>query len=89
MVVSRDELAVHCHLDEGALLDHAMKLAEIKEQDLICKGCVDTPSNHGKFCLAVMNLTLWELDNPGQEIPRGIQVQINELKFVKPAKKEE
>lgn len=82
-VVTKDELAVYCHLDEGVLLDHAVELAEVQEERLISKGCVDTPSRHKAFCLAVKMLTLHELDNPGQKIPQGIQDTINELKFGK------
>lgn len=86
MVVSRDEIAVYCHLDEGALLDHAVELAETMEKRLIRKGALDTQGTHADFCLAVKAMTLHELDNPGQKIPQGIQDMINELKFVKPAK---
>lgn len=82
-VVSKDELAVYCHLDEGPLLDLAVELAEIQEARLISKGCTDTPSKHGAFCLAVKAMTLHELDNPGQKITQGIQDMINELKFGK------
>lgn len=82
-VVSRDEIAAYCHLDDGALLDHAVELAEVQEERLISKGCVDTPGRHGAFCLAVKAMTLHELDNPGQKIPQGIQDMINELKFAK------
>lgn len=80
-VVSRAEIAVYCHLDEGALLDHAYELAEVQEERLISKGCVDTPGRHKAFCLAVKAMTLHELDNPGAKIPQGIQDMINELKF--------
>lgn len=89
MVVSRDELAVYCHLDEGPLLDHAVNLARTMEKRLFRKGALDTPGTHEDFCLTVMAMTLHELDNPGQKIPQGIQDMINELKIVKPAKKEE
>ena len=87
-VVTKDELAVYCHLDEGALLDHAVELAEVQEERLIGKGCVDAPGKHKAFCLAVKALTLHELDNPGQKITQGIQDMINELKLVKPKKEE-
>ena len=79
-VVSKDELAVYCHLDEGPLLDHAVQLAAVQEERLISKGCVDSIGKHGAFCLAVKAMTLHELDNPGQKIPQGIQDMINELK---------
>lgn len=79
-VVTKDELAVYCHLDEGALLDHAVELAEVQEERLINKGCMDTPRRHKAFCLAVKALTLHELDHPGEKIPQGIQDMINELK---------
>ena len=79
-VVTREELAVYCHLDEGALLDHAVNLAAVQEERLKNKGCVDTPGKHMTFCLAVKMLTLHELDNPGQKFPQGIQDTINELK---------
>lgn len=82
-VVSKAELAVYCHLDEGILLDHAFELAEVQEERLIRKGCVNTPGKHKAFCLAVKAMTLHELDNPGQKIPQGIQDMINELKFGK------
>lgn len=89
MVVSRDELAVYCHLDEGELLDHAVSLAETMEKRLNRKGALDTPGTHEDFCLAVKAMTLHELDNPGEKIPQGIQDMINELKFVKHKIKEE
>ena len=79
-VVTRNELAVYCHLDEGPLLDHAVDLADVWEERLINKGCMNTPGKHKTFCLAVKMLTLHELDNPGQKIPQGIQDTINELK---------
>lgn len=88
-VVTKEELAAYCRLDEGKLLDDAMNLAELQEQRLKRKGCMDTPGTHADFCLAVKAMTLHELDNPGQKYPQGIQDMINELKFVKPAKKEE
>ena len=80
-VVSREDLAVYCHLDEGPLLDAAVELAVVQEERLISKGCVDAPGKHMAFCLAVKAMTLHELDNPGQKIPRGIQDMINELKI--------
>ena len=79
-VVTRDELAVYCHLDEGPLLDHAVSLADTMERKLKRKGCRDNPVTHADFCLAVKAMTLHELDNPGQKYPDGIQVMINELK---------
>lgn len=82
-VVTKDELAVYCHLDEGPLLDHACNLADTMEKRLIRKGAKDTPGTHADFCLAVKAMTLHELDNPGQKIPQGIQDMINELKFGK------
>lgn len=82
-VVTRDEIAVYCHLDEGALLDHACELAEVMEIRLKRKGAVDATATHADFCLAVKAMTLHELDNPGEKIPQGIQDMINELKFVK------
>jgi len=85
-VVTREELAVYCHLDEGELLDHAVELAETMERRLLRKGALDTPGTHADFCLTVKAMTLHELDNPGQKIPQGIQDMINELKIVKPAK---
>ena len=88
-VVDKGELAVYCHLDEGPLLEHAFDLAGTMERRLLRKGAVDTPGTHADFCLAVQAMTLHELDNPGEKIPQGIQDMINELKIVKPAKKEE
>jgi len=82
-VVTKEELAVYCHLDDGELLDHAVELAVVQEERLIGKGCKDTAGNHKAFCLAVKAMTLHELDNPGQKIPQGIQDMINELKFGK------
>ena len=84
-VVSRDELAVYCKVD-GELLDHACDLAETMERRLIRKGALDTPGTHADFCLAVKQLTLHELDHPGEKIPQGIQDTINELKFGKSQK---
>lgn len=85
-VVTKEELAVYCHLDEGDLLDHAIELAEVQEERLKSKGCVDTPVRHKAFCLAVKAMTLHELDHPGEKFPQGIQDMINELKRVKPVK---
>lgn len=82
-VVTREEIAVYCHLDEGPLLDHACHLAETMERRLKRKGAKDTPYTHADFCLAVSAMTLHELDNPGQKIPQGIQDMINELKLGK------
>lgn len=82
-VVTRDELAVYCHLDEGPLLDHAVSLAETMERRLKRKGGRDTPATHEDFCLAVKAMTLHELDHPGEKISQGIQDMINELKFGK------
>lgn len=82
-VVTRDELASYCHLDDGPLLDLAVDLAETMEQRLKRKGARDTSDTHAGFCLAVKAMTLHELDNPGQKIPQGIQEMINELKFGK------
>lgn len=82
-VVTKDEIATYCHLDEGELLDHACELAETMEKRLKRKGAADTPGTHADFCLAVKAMTLHELDNPGEKIPQGIQDMINELKFVK------
>ena len=79
-VVSRNEVAIYCKLDDGALLDHACDLADTMEKRLIRKGVRDTPDTHADFCLAVKAMTLYELDNPGQKIPQGIQDMINELK---------
>ena len=82
-VVTRKEIAVYCHLDDGPLLDHACDLAETMERRLKRKGAKDTPSTHADFCLAVKAMTLHELDNPGQKITQGIQDMINELKLGK------
>lgn len=82
-VVTKEELAVYCHLDEGPLLDHAVELAAVQEERLLNKGCQNVPRRHNAFCLAVKAMTLHELDNPGQKIPQGIQDMINELKFGK------
>lgn len=82
-VVTKKEIAVYCHLDEGPLLDHACELADAMEARLRRKGATDSPGNRATFCLAVKAMTLHELDNPGQKIPQGIQDMINELKFGK------
>ena len=82
-VVSRDELAAYCKLDETALIDEAVSLAAAMERKLIRKGAVDTPGTHEDFCLAVKAMTLHELDHPGEKFPQGIQDMINELKIVK------
>ena len=82
-VVSREELAAYCRLDEDTLIDAAVKLSERMEKRLERKGAVDTPATHGDFCLTVMAMTLHELDHPGEKIPQGIQDMINELKLVK------
>ena len=82
-VVSRDEIASYCRLDEDALIDEAVSLAETMESRLKRKGAVDTAATHADFCLAVKAMTLHELDHPGEKIPQGIQDMINELKFVK------
>lgn len=84
-VVDRKAIMDYCHLDEGdPRLDIAMDLAEVQEERLKNKGCVDAPGKHASFCLAVKAMTLHELDHPGEKIPQGIQDMINELKFVKP-----
>jgi hypothetical protein len=82
-VVSKEELARYCKLDEDALIEEAVSLAETMERRLQRKGAVDTPATHADFCLAVKMLTLHELDHPGEKIPQGIQDVINELKLVK------
>lgn len=82
--VSREDLAVYCHLDDGPLLDYAETLAITQGHRLERKGCVYTMDNAGIYELAIKALTLHELDNPGQKIPQGIQDMINELKIVKP-----
>lgn len=82
-VVSRDELARYCKLDETELVDEAVSLAETMERRLLRKGAVDSPGTREDFCLAVKAMTLHELDHPGEKYPQGIQDMINELKFVK------
>ena len=82
-VVSREEIASYCRLDEDDLIDEAVSLAETMESRLKRKGAVDTTATHADFCLAVKAMTLHELDHPGEKIPQGIQDMINELKFVK------
>lgn len=82
-VVSREDLAAYCRLDEDELIDAAVKLSEQMERRLTRKGAVDNPATHGDFCLTVMAMTLHELDRPGEKIPQGIQDMINELKLVK------
>lgn len=82
-VVSREEIASYCRLDEDELIDEAVSLAETMESRLKRKGAVDTVATHADFCLAVKAMTLHELDHPGEKIPQGIQDMINELKFVK------
>ena len=82
-VVSKEELAVYCRLDDESTIRAACKLAERMENRLKRKGAVDTPVTHDDFCLTVMAMTLHELDHPGEKIPQGIQDMINELKFFK------
>lgn len=82
-VVSRDELAGYCRLDEPDLIDEAVSLAATMERRLLRKGAVDTLGTHDDFCLAIKAMTLHELDHPGEKLPQGIQDMINELKFVK------
>lgn len=82
-VVSREELAAYCRLDEPDLIDEAMRLAETMEARLCRKGVSDNVTTHADFCLAVKALTLHELDHPGESIPQGIQTVINELKLIK------
>ena len=82
-VVTKQEIAIYCKIDEGELLDHAMELAEAQERRLKRKGCRDNPDTHADFCLAVKALTLHELDHPGEKISQGVQDMINELKFGK------
>ena len=82
-VVSREELAAYCRLDEDALIDEAVRLAEVMASRLNRKGAKDTPATHSDFCLAVKAMTLHELDHPGEPLPQGIQTIINELKLVK------
>lgn len=82
-VVSREELATYCRLDEDDLIEQALELSEVMERRLLRKGCVDTPATHGDFCLAVKAMTLNELDNPGGKLPPGVRETINELKFAK------
>ena len=82
-VISRDEIASYCRLDEDALIDEAFLLAETMESRLRQKGAVDTAVTHATFCLAVKAMTLHELDHPGEKYPQGIQDMINELKFAK------
>ena len=82
-VVSRDEIASYCRLDEDALIDEAVSLAETMEARLKRKGAVHTTATQADFCLAVKAMTLHELDHPGEKIPQGIQDMINELKLIK------
>lgn len=82
-VVTKDELAAYCRLDEPELIDEAMRLAEVMESRLNRKGAVDTKTTHADFCLAVKAMTLHELDHPGEALPQGIQTIINELKLVR------
>lgn len=82
-IVSRESLATYCKLDEPALIDEAVSVAETMARRLLRKGAVDTPGTHEDFCLAVKAMTLHELDHPGEKIPQGIQDMINELKIVK------
>lgn len=80
-VVSRDELAAYCRLDEDELLNEAVQMADVMERRLISKGAVLTDFTKPAFGLAVKAMTLHELDHPGERIPQGIQDMINELKF--------
>lgn len=82
-VVSREELAAYCRLDEDEMIDEAVAMAETMEARLKRKGAVDTAATHADFCLAVKAMTLHELDHPGEKVPQGIQDMINELKFGK------
>ena len=82
-VVSKEDLAAYCRLDEEVIITAAEKLAEKMEARLKRKGAADTPATHDDFCLTVMAMTLHELDHPGEKIPQGIQDMINELKFIK------
>lgn len=82
-VVSREELAAYCRLDEEALIDEAVRLAGTMESRLRRKGAADTKVTHADFCMAVKAMTLHELDHPGEPLPQGIQTIINELKLVK------
>lgn len=82
-VVSRDEIASYCRLDEDALIDEAVLLAETMEARLKRKGAIYNTATHADFCLAVKAMTLHELDHPGEKIPQGIQDMINELKLIK------
>lgn len=82
-VVSKEELAAYCRLDEETLIEEAVKLSERMEKRLKRKGAADTSATHEDFCLTVMAMTLHELDHPGEKIPQGIQDMINELKFIK------
>ena len=82
-VVSKEELAAYCRLDDETLIEAACKLSERMENRLKRKGGVDNPATHDDFCLTVMAMTLHELDHPGEKLPQGIQDMINELKLVK------
>lgn len=82
-LVSEDELAIYCKLDEEDLIQEAVRLAETHERRLLRKGCVLNPATRDEFALTVKALTLHELDHPGEKIPQGIQDMINELKFAK------
>lgn len=82
-VVSREELAAYCRLDEPELIEEAVRLAEVMESRLTRKGARDTKTTHADFCLAVKAMTLHELDHPGEPLPQGTQTIINELKFVR------
>lgn len=83
-VVSREELAIYCRLDEpDPLIEEAVRLAETMEARLLRKGARDIKNTHADFCWAVKAMTLHELDHPGEPLPQGIQTIINELKLVK------
>lgn len=82
-VVSKEDLAVYCRLDDDTLIDAAWTLSERMEKRLMRKGAMDTPATHDDFCLTVMAMTLHELDHPGEKLPQGIQDMINELKLIK------
>lgn len=82
-VVHREELQKYCRLDDVDSIDLAYELSRMIERRLTLKGVVDTPANHDSLRLAIMAMTLHELDHPGEKYPQGIQDMINELKMAR------
>lgn len=79
--VMPEELYRYCRADSDEQKQLADQLAEVFEASLLSKGIPLNNNTKPRFGLAVMAMTLREMDHPGEEISPGIRGMINDLKF--------